>query len=92
MRPPVMSEFTEDEKKMCQYQIGYATRLKQSAYYIVETAKSKELPKYSDKYRLSSATQPKLKRKDLHQEFFPKDIFEDYFNPRRKKSTSSSLQ
>ncbi|KAK0458893.1 DNA-directed RNA polymerase III, subunit Rpc31 [Desarmillaria tabescens] len=85
MRPPVMSEFTEDEKKMCQYQIGYATRLKQSAYYVVEATKSKELPRYSDKYRPSSMTQPKLKRKDLHEEFFPKDIFEDYFNPRRKK-------
>ncbi|KAK0203691.1 DNA-directed RNA polymerase III, subunit Rpc31 [Desarmillaria ectypa] len=85
MRSPVMSEFTEDEKKMCQYQIGYATRLKQSAYYVVEATKSKELPRYSDKYRSSSATQPKLKRKDLHQEFFPNNIFEDYFNPRRKK-------
>lgn len=26
-----------------------------------------------------------MKRKDLHQPFFPAEIFEDYFNPKRKK-------
>lgn len=44
-----------------------------------------ELPRYSDKYRPSIATQPTLKRADLHKPFFPTDIFEDYFNPKRKK-------
>ena len=44
-----------------------------------------DLPRYSDKYRPSPAAQPNLKRKDLHQPFFPSEIFEDYFNPKRKK-------
>jgi DNA-directed RNA polymerase III subunit RPC7 len=44
-----------------------------------------ELERYSDKYRPSAATQPTLKRKDLHAPFFPTEVFEDYFNPKRKK-------
>ena len=28
--------------------------------------------------------QPTLKRKDLHAPFFPPEVFEGYFNPRRK--------
>ena len=51
----------------------------------IETHNSIELPRYSDKYRPSASTQPTLKRKDLHQPFFPAEIFEDYFNPKRKK-------
>ena len=44
----------------------------------------KELPRYSDKYRSSTIDQPSLKRKDLHAPFFPPEVFEGYFNPRRK--------
>ena len=44
------------------------------------------MPRYSDKYRPSLASQPTLKRKDLHQPFFPQEVFEDYFNPKKKKT------
>ena len=30
-------------------------------------------------------SQPTLKRKDLHAPFFPSEVFEDYFNPKRNK-------
>jgi DNA-directed RNA polymerase III subunit RPC7 len=44
-----------------------------------------ELPRYSDKYRPSPASQPTLKKKDLHQPFFPPEIFDGYFNPKKKR-------
>lgn len=44
-----------------------------------------ELPRYSDKYRPSLNTQPTLKRKELHAPFFPSELFEDYFNPNKRK-------
>ncbi|KAI0338024.1 hypothetical protein BDW22DRAFT_1338753 [Trametopsis cervina] len=84
---PVLTEYNEDEKRMAELQIGFATRLRQSPYYIVEATKSNELPKFSDKYRPSSTLQPKLKRKDLHEAFFPKGVLDEYFNPRKKKAT-----
>jgi DNA-directed RNA polymerase III subunit RPC7 len=46
---------------------------------------SPELERYSDKYRPSAMSQPTLKRKDLHAPFFPPEVFEDYFNPKRNK-------
>lgn len=46
---------------------------------------SVELARYSDKYRPSPASQPTLKRKELHQPFFPQEIFEGYFNPKKRK-------
>ncbi|KAF7965613.1 hypothetical protein HWV62_42635 [Athelia sp. TMB] len=82
---PVLAEYSSDEKRICELQMGFATRLRKSAYYVVETTKSAELPRYSDKYRPSPASQPSLKRKDLHQPFFPSDIFEGYFNPKKKR-------
>jgi DNA-directed RNA polymerase III subunit RPC7 len=36
-------------------------------------------------------SQPSLKRKDLHEPFFPQEILEDYFNPRRKQKSTSPL-
>ncbi|KAL4245677.1 DNA-directed RNA polymerase III subunit [Abortiporus biennis] len=83
---PVLTEYSEEEKKISDLQLGFATRLRKSAYYIVEHTKSSELPRYSDKYRPSPASQPTLKRKDLHQPFFPQEIFEGYFNPKRRKT------
>ncbi|KAJ3988751.1 DNA-directed RNA polymerase III, subunit Rpc31 [Lentinula detonsa] len=84
MRPPIMTEPTEKEKRIAQLQIGFACRLRKSEYYVVESTKSTELPRYSDKYRSSAASQPTLKRSDLHAPFFPTEIFEAYFNPRKK--------
>ncbi|KAH9947533.1 DNA-directed RNA polymerase III, subunit Rpc31 [Amylocystis lapponica] len=84
---PVLTEYSDEEKRICELQMGFAARLRKSAYYIVESTKSTELPRYSDKYRPSAASQPTLKRKDLHQPFFPQEIFEGYFNPKRRKTT-----
>ncbi|TCD66916.1 hypothetical protein EIP91_000755 [Steccherinum ochraceum] len=83
---PVLTEYSEDERRIAQLQLGFSTRLRQSAYYLVESTKSTELSRYSDKYRPSLAAQPTLKRKELHQPFFPQEIFEGYFNPKRRKT------
>lgn len=50
-----------------------------------------ELERYSDRYRPSLASQPVLKRKDFNPAFFPPEIFEDYFNPRRKRKGNSFI-
>ncbi|KAH7928591.1 hypothetical protein BV22DRAFT_1126407 [Leucogyrophana mollusca] len=88
---PFLSEYTNDEKKICELQTGFATRLRKSAYYVVETTKSTDLERYSDKYRQTTASQPTLKRKELHAPFFPQEIFEGYFNPKRKRKTEKKL-
>jgi len=82
---PVLTSYTDEERLICELQDGFAKRLKQSAYYVIERTKTDELLRYSDKYRPSPATQPTLKKGDLHQQFFPPEIFQDYFNPKRKK-------
>ncbi|KAF8196024.1 DNA-directed RNA polymerase III, subunit Rpc31 [Pholiota molesta] len=84
-RVPVLTEPSPDEKRIAELQLGYAARMRKSQYYLVEKTKTTELERYSDKYRPSAATQPTLKRKDLHAPFFPTEVFEDYFNPKRKK-------
>ncbi|KAF8438177.1 DNA-directed RNA polymerase III, subunit Rpc31 [Boletus edulis BED1] len=82
---PVLSDFSAEENKICELQTGFIDRLRKSPYYVVETIKSIELERYSDKYRQTSASLPALKRKDLHAPFFPTDIFEGYFNPKKKR-------
>ncbi|EIM89000.1 uncharacterized protein STEHIDRAFT_129574 [Stereum hirsutum FP-91666 SS1] len=82
---PVLTEFSEEDRAICEHQVGFATRLRRSAYYVTEPTKSTELERYSDKYRPSAAAQPSLKRKDLHQPFFPQEVFEAYFNPKKKR-------
>ncbi|KAI5122107.1 hypothetical protein M0805_002229 [Coniferiporia weirii] len=82
---PVPTAATEEERAICALQNGFAARLRASRYYLVDGAKSGELQRYSDKYRPSPAAQPTLKRKDLHAPFFPSEIFEDFFNPKRRK-------
>lgn len=37
---PLLNEYNEDEKRIAELQIGFATRLRKSAYYIVETTKT----------------------------------------------------
>ncbi|KAF7325340.1 DNA-directed RNA polymerase III subunit [Mycena venus] len=59
--------------------------MRKSQYYVVEATKSTDLPRYSDKYRPSIASQPTLKKKDLYAPYFPPDIFEGYFNPKKKR-------
>lgn len=49
------------------------------------TCRATELERYADKYRPAAATQPKLERRGLHQPFFPQEVFEAYFDPRKKR-------
>lgn len=37
---PVLSEYSEEERRIAELQTGFATRLRQSAYYVVEQTKS----------------------------------------------------
>lgn len=37
---PVLTEYTEEEKRIAELQTGFETRLRKSAYYIVESIKS----------------------------------------------------
>ncbi|KAG7095418.1 hypothetical protein E1B28_006167 [Marasmius oreades] len=92
MRPPVLTEYSDRERKITQFQIDFAHRLRASPYYVVETTKSTELPRYSDKYRPSVAARPKLRRQDLHPPFFPTEILEDYFNPKRIKTRKLAVK
>ncbi|KIM46689.1 hypothetical protein M413DRAFT_260809 [Hebeloma cylindrosporum] len=89
MRVPVATEPTKDEKRIAELQLGFAERMRKSQYYVVERTKTTELERYSDKYRPSVASQPTLKRKDLYAPFFPPELFEDHFNPKRRKKTTS---
>ncbi|KAF8190427.1 DNA-directed RNA polymerase III, subunit Rpc31 [Mycena galopus ATCC 62051] len=89
MIPPILTEFTEDEQKIAAYQIGFAKRLRKSQYYVVEATKSTDLTRYSDKYRPSTASQPTLKKKDLYAPYFPPDIFDGYFNPKKKRKVDA---
>ncbi|KAI6029582.1 hypothetical protein PISMIDRAFT_9269 [Pisolithus microcarpus 441] len=89
---PVLLDYSDEEKRICELQNGFATRLRKSAYYVVETVKSNELERFSDKYRQSPASQPTLRRGDLHAPFFPQEIFEGYFNPRKKRKTEKKLK
>ena len=47
-----------------------------------------DLPRYSDKYRPTAVARPSLKRQDLNAAFFPPEIFEGYFNPKKRKGGS----
>ncbi|KAF8802261.1 hypothetical protein BYT27DRAFT_7226563 [Phlegmacium glaucopus] len=88
LRVPVFTESSSDENRIAELQLGFANRMRKSQYYIVEKTKSSELERYSDKYRPSVMSQPTLKRKELHAPFFPSEVFEDYFNPKRKQKAS----
>jgi len=91
MSVPIPTDITNEEKRIAEIQIGFTTRLRKSQYYIFEKSKSTDLPRYSDKYRSSTMDQPTLKRKDLHAPFFPPEIFEGYFNPRRRLKIEKQL-
>ncbi|KAH9973754.1 DNA-directed RNA polymerase III, subunit Rpc31 [Lactifluus volemus] len=82
---PALTEYSEEEKRICDLQLGFAARLRRSPYYVTEAVKSAELERYADKYRPAAVSQPKLERRDLHQPFFPQEVFETYFDPRKKR-------
>ncbi|KAF8348638.1 DNA-directed RNA polymerase III, subunit Rpc31 [Amanita rubescens] len=88
---PTYTQPSDEEKQVAQLQIAIATRLKSSPYYVVERTKSTELRRYSDKYRPSAASRSTLQRSKLHAPFFPTEIFEDYFNAKRKKKVSKKM-
>ncbi|KAG9313489.1 DNA-directed RNA polymerase III, subunit Rpc31 [Chiua virens] len=89
---PVLSDFSAEEKSVSDLQTGFIARLRKSPYYVVERTKSNELERYSDKYRQTSASLPTLKRKDLHAPFFPSEIFEGYFNPKKKRKADKTVK
>jgi len=89
---PVLSDFSAEERKISALQTGFIARLRQSAYYVVEPVKSNELERYSDKYRQTSVSLPPLKRKDLHASFFPSEIFDTYFNPKKKRKAEKKVK
>ncbi|KAI9465726.1 DNA-directed RNA polymerase III, subunit Rpc31 [Lactarius psammicola] len=98
---PVLTEYSEEEKRICELQLGFAARLRKSAYYVTEVVKSTgrsfhvrahrlfhcvtELERYADKYRPAATLQPKLERRNLHQPFFPQEVFEAYFDSKKKR-------
>lgn len=61
--------------------LKYLLKLKNERYTL-------ELPRYSDKYRPTLFAQPTLKRKELHEPFFPAELLEGYFNPKRRKTST----
>jgi DNA-directed RNA polymerase III subunit RPC7 len=44
-----------------------------------------ELEHYADKYRPAATLQPKLDRRNLHQPFFPQEVFEAYFDSKKRR-------
>ncbi|KAG9221769.1 hypothetical protein CCMSSC00406_0006712 [Pleurotus cornucopiae] len=82
---PVLEALKPSEKRVYELQIGFETRLRQSEYYLVENVVSNDLPRYSDKYLTTATTHPPLKRKHFNSTFFPAEIYEAYFNPRKKR-------
>jgi len=88
----MITAISEEERRIAKYQAGFVDRLRKSPYYIVESLKTTELPRYSDKYRPQAFSQPTLKKKDLNPDFFPPDLYDSYFNPRKKKKAASQAK
>ncbi|VDC00194.1 unnamed protein product [Peniophora sp. CBMAI 1063] len=82
---PTLSSYTAAERRICEIQSTFTERLRKSAYWVVEPRKASDLEHYSDRHRPELAAQPTLKRKELHEPFFPPDVFEGYFNPKRRR-------
>ncbi|KAJ6612686.1 DNA-directed RNA polymerase III, subunit Rpc31 [Mycena sp. CBHHK59/15] len=79
MIPPVLTDISVDEARIAAYQIGFAQRMRKSAYYVVETTKSTA----TNTARPSRAS--RRSKKGPLRAVFPPDIFEGYFNPKRKR-------
>ncbi|KAG8754046.1 hypothetical protein FRC12_011330 [Ceratobasidium sp. 428] len=82
---PLLSSITDAEKEIIALQHGVAARLRASPYYIVEPEKKEEATRYSDKF-LKPTVPPKLQAKDLNPAFFPPDLWDAYFNPKKRKA------
>jgi len=103
MELPAMQQLTESESRAVKYQLDSVARTKRSPYWIVEETKAADnIERYSDRYRQTGVTHPSLKSEELCQEFFPKDLWDGYFNPakppkgvpkkRRKATEKLSLE
>ncbi|KZV92656.1 hypothetical protein EXIGLDRAFT_740282 [Exidia glandulosa HHB12029] len=84
---PTLAATTSADDEIARLQVEYRERIRRSAYYIVEVQKSTELPRYSDKYR-TEANRPRLRKDDLNPAFFPPEVFDAYFNPKKRKRKS----
>ncbi|KAJ1310874.1 hypothetical protein OPQ81_009391 [Rhizoctonia solani] len=82
---PMLSSITNEEREIIALQDGVAARLRASPYYIVEPQKKEEETRYSDKF-LKSTTSIKLQAKDLNPAFFPPELWDAYFNPKKRKA------
>jgi len=82
---PLLSSVTDVEKEIIALQDGVVARLRASPYYIVEPEKKAEQTRYSDKF-LKSTMSAKLQAKGLNQAFFPPDLWDAYFNPKKHKA------
>ncbi len=47
-----------------------------------------DLPRYSDRYRVTAETQPKLQPSDLNKAFFSSELWDVFFNPKTKPKKS----
>ncbi|KDN46012.1 hypothetical protein RSAG8_04519, partial [Rhizoctonia solani AG-8 WAC10335] len=82
---PLLSSITDEERDIIALQDGVAVRLRASPYYIVEPQKKEDSTRYSDKF-LKSTAPIKLQAKDLNPAFFPPDLWDAYFNPKKRKA------
>ncbi|KAB5593879.1 DNA-directed RNA polymerase III subunit rpc31 [Ceratobasidium theobromae] len=85
---PLLSPIADAEKEIIALQEGVAARLRASPYYIVESHKKDDEPRYSDKF-LKSTASVKLQAKDLNPTFFPPDLWDAYFNPKKRKAKAA---
>jgi len=85
---PMLTDVTESELKSVSYQEEIIQRLRRSRYYIAEDVKNDDLPRYSDRYRATAETQPKLEPSDLNKIFFPSELWDTFFNPKTKPKKS----
>ncbi|KAG8983952.1 hypothetical protein FRB90_005638 [Tulasnella sp. 427] len=86
---PVLTRITDREREICRLEVGIATRLRNSSYYLTEAKKADELERYSDRFRPTARTRPVLRPADLNKEFFPPTIWDAYFNPRKRPAAGA---
>jgi len=92
---PVLTHITDRERQICKYQMGFADRLKKSAYYLVDGGKDNKInqvPRFSDKYNIVLKKRPKLDPSVLEPSLFPKAIWEEYFETGKSSKHPKAIQ
>ncbi|KAG8939900.1 hypothetical protein FRC04_005810 [Tulasnella sp. 424] len=69
---PILTHITEREREICRLDVGIASRLRNSSYYLTEAKKA------------DARTRPVLRPTDLNKDFFPQSIWDAYFNPKKR--------